>query len=543
MKKTFISIFLVTTLLASSIVFGAEKQVNVVVNGKTIVFADAKPFLDSQNRVQVPVRFVTEALGAKVDYTSAEKVVVTITLDSKEVVLTVGEKSYTVDGVTKQMDTVPTLKSNRTFVPLRFVSEALGATVEWINPTVFINLQTTTELAKATPSNPIVIWSSTNEIEYMLNDYYLKDHPEMAGCIKVVTFDVDKYCNALEEGLAAGIDAPDLFISEQSNIKQFVENPVVQSVDALGISEAELRENQYAYTIDSATDSEGKIKAVSWNVAPGVFVYNKKVAKEYIGSSDPKDVQAAVDNWDKFLETARSINKESGGKVKIVADISDIYLPYMGSSDKAWVYNNTLTIDQNKLAYMDFAKIFIDEKLTHRAPQWNKVWFDAMENDSTLGYFLAPWGVEWVIPKENAAEWAITEGPQSYVWGGAYFAVTKYCDVPGTAADIIRYFTLDEEAVDFYARATRTFVNNTKVISGMIGDEWHTDILGDQNYYSVFDNAAKSIKFENHKYDDAISQEFIVCVDYYVNSIYSKEEAIRYFKEKINLLLSDIKTE
>ena len=42
-----------------------------------------------------------------------------------------GKKAYTVNGQTKQMDTVAQQKQNRTFVPLRFVSEALGAKVIW----------------------------------------------------------------------------------------------------------------------------------------------------------------------------------------------------------------------------------------------------------------------------------------------------------------------------------------------------------------------------------------------------------------------------
>lgn len=46
-------------------------------------------------------------------------------------VLTMGTKAYTVNGKTKQMDTVAQQKQNRTFVPLRFVSEALGAKVIW----------------------------------------------------------------------------------------------------------------------------------------------------------------------------------------------------------------------------------------------------------------------------------------------------------------------------------------------------------------------------------------------------------------------------
>jgi len=78
----------------------------------------------------VPIRFVGEALGANVSWDGNTKKV-TITLNGKKVVLQIGNKNYEVNGQQKQMDTVALLKESRTFVPVRFVSEALGATVKW----------------------------------------------------------------------------------------------------------------------------------------------------------------------------------------------------------------------------------------------------------------------------------------------------------------------------------------------------------------------------------------------------------------------------
>lgn len=102
---------------------------------------DAQPFADKNSRVQVPVRFVSEALGAKVDWNSkAQKV--TVSLEGNQIVLTLGKKSYTVNGKTKQMDTVALRKSSRTFVPLRFVSEALGAEVKWDSLNYIVEIHT-----------------------------------------------------------------------------------------------------------------------------------------------------------------------------------------------------------------------------------------------------------------------------------------------------------------------------------------------------------------------------------------------------------------
>ena len=133
---------LVFVVLVSSLVSAAEIPVGVVVNGENVFFPDARPFIDENGRTQVPVRFVSEALGAQVNWDSIAKKV-TVTFNSKKVSLTIGSKGYEVDGQSFQMDTFALLVESRTFVPLRFVSEALGAEVVWekSTKTVYINIE------------------------------------------------------------------------------------------------------------------------------------------------------------------------------------------------------------------------------------------------------------------------------------------------------------------------------------------------------------------------------------------------------------------
>jgi len=125
-----LTIVLIVTCLLSLPTSAVELPIRVVVNGTKINFPDAEPFIDENSRTQVPIRFVGEALGADVSWDGNTKKV-TITLNGKKVVLQIGNKNYEVNGQQKQMDTVALLKESRTFVPVRFVSEALGATVKW----------------------------------------------------------------------------------------------------------------------------------------------------------------------------------------------------------------------------------------------------------------------------------------------------------------------------------------------------------------------------------------------------------------------------
>lgn len=107
-------------------------QVEVLLNAKKMNFPDAKPFQDGQGSVMVPIRFVSEALGGKVSYSkSGGKTVVEVEKGDDTVTMTVGQITALVNGKSKNYGPKVILKQNRTFVPLRLVSEGLGEKVEW----------------------------------------------------------------------------------------------------------------------------------------------------------------------------------------------------------------------------------------------------------------------------------------------------------------------------------------------------------------------------------------------------------------------------
>jgi hypothetical protein len=71
----------------------------------------------------VPIRFVAEAMGADVDWIGATR---TVTIDRDDIHLRLAIDVPLPDGMG-----TPVIVSDRTFVPVRYVSEMLGATVRW----------------------------------------------------------------------------------------------------------------------------------------------------------------------------------------------------------------------------------------------------------------------------------------------------------------------------------------------------------------------------------------------------------------------------
>ncbi|GBG09741.1 copper amine oxidase [Paenibacillus agaridevorans] len=98
------------------------------VNGKALTL-EAAPLIQ-QGSTYVPLRFVTEAMGAEVLYDDKTRRV-TVLRGSQMLEMTIGKKDYTLNGVRYTSDVAPFTKNGRTLIPIRLFSEKLGFKVKY----------------------------------------------------------------------------------------------------------------------------------------------------------------------------------------------------------------------------------------------------------------------------------------------------------------------------------------------------------------------------------------------------------------------------
>lgn len=102
-------------------------NITVKVNGNQLSF-DQPPYI-ANGSTMVPFRTIAEALGAEVDWDQASQKI-TI-MGDKTVELTVNSKTARVNGTAVTLDNPAVVTGGRTMVPLRFVGEAMGAKVSY----------------------------------------------------------------------------------------------------------------------------------------------------------------------------------------------------------------------------------------------------------------------------------------------------------------------------------------------------------------------------------------------------------------------------
>ena len=98
--------------------------------GKTIT-NDASPLIVN-NRTMVPIRVVTETLGGTAVWNEAARTV-TLVINGKTITMTI-------DVTLEKYGVAPIIINNRTYVPIRFVAEELGADVQWNETTQQITI-------------------------------------------------------------------------------------------------------------------------------------------------------------------------------------------------------------------------------------------------------------------------------------------------------------------------------------------------------------------------------------------------------------------
>ena len=116
--------------LASLILMDVSEGPKVFVDGKLVAPPNVPAPIIRDNRVQVPMRGIFEALGAGVQYLPQTRQVV-VTRGGPEVTLLLDENFAYVDGQQRYLDYPPEVVDGTVMVPLRFVSQALGAYVNW----------------------------------------------------------------------------------------------------------------------------------------------------------------------------------------------------------------------------------------------------------------------------------------------------------------------------------------------------------------------------------------------------------------------------
>ena len=420
--------------------------------------------------------------------------------------------------------------------------------------------------------------SFTDELNTMAVAY-MGMNPDVEIDYTMIPMTAGEYQTKLLASLGTD-DSPDLIALEAAFVKEYVESDFLADVGDL-MQYAE-EAGTYQFVIDVGTD-DGVTKAYAFQATPGAFFYRRSLAEEYLGTSDPVEIQALLGDFDKFTEAAATIKEASNGDTYMVASNGDFTNLFFANRDQPWIVDGEMVIDPKVDEYIAVSKTFRDEDYEAQATQWQEGWFAGM-NDTLVdaegnakqifGYFLPTWGLPYVLaPNAVAAEgssdtsgdWGVIEGPLPYQWGGTWIGALAESPNLAAAKDFIRFATLDMDNLrnwatgvytneyltaidpDFppeQAQAPGDFVSSKVVVDEIISlfdDSDLSAFLGGQNSYGGFAAAAPSVNASLMTgADDAIQRAMQDPMNQYLNGEISVEDMYAAWKDAVRIEFPDL---
>lgn len=351
--------------------------------------------------------------------------------------------------------------------------------------------------------------------------------------------DDNAYQNNLDETLlkqadASADDKVDLFLLEADYALKYVDTEYTMNVADLGITEEDLGE-QFQYTKDIVTDSNGNLKGVSWQGCPGLLIYRRDIAQDVFGTDDPAEVQKSLADWDTFLATAEKM-KEKG--YAMTSSVNDTYRVFSNNVTSKWVEDGKINIDDNLMKWVETSKAMVDAGETQTYELWSDDWSKGFYQDSNVFCYFGPaWFYDFSMAGDTEGSvgsqggWAVTEGPQGFFWGGTWIAGAAGTDNPTLVKDIMLNMTSNADIMTEIAKADGDFVNNKSAMEALATDESFGDaILGGQNPISKFLAGIDSIDLSNlSSYDQGCNEEFQNAMKNYFEGNATLEEATDLF--------------
>ena len=388
----------------------------------------------------------------------------------------------------------------------------------------------------------LTVWTAVEDVATMIETYYNPTHPDVDIEYTMIS-DIQA---KLDPVLASGQGVPDVFSTEISYVKRYMESGLLLDITDMYNS---VKDNFVQYVADISTYN-GKVYGLAWQTTPGVVYYRRSLAKQYLGVDEPDDVQEFFATPQKFMETAELIRQKSNGSCFILPEYSMIFMPFCNNRQQPWVVNGKLTIDPLLLEYMDLAKTIRDRGYDARVRDWSEGWYASLNGEAKdeqgrpieiLANFRPAWGLFYVYmpgAPQTSGDWAIIPGPYTYFEGGTWLSAWQKTNEPEAAKEFIRYFTTDDTLLENWISHTFDMVSNIRVINKLKNSNISVPFLGGQNPYTIYAEITPTISGRLVQgTDNAIRSMFEEHVAAFINREKTKEQALADFQDEVKTQL------
>lgn len=384
----------------------------------------------------------------------------------------------------------------------------------------------------------LVIWTYFDQVKIMA-DKFMEAHPGVKIDVKI--FPGDQYETKLMTALQSGQNAPDIIDLDRGYIGKFLESKFLADLSAMGGDE--LVKDHLPYVQAYGRSSDGKLRAISDNSAPGGFWYLRDNAKKWLGTDDPDQISSMVDSWDKVIELGKKVAKDSGGKVHLIQGASSLF-DISAYNTETWVKDGKLNIDPKwKDTYDTQLKIRsqgVDAKLGFMSSGWGS----ALNNGDVVLTSMPSWATFMLDNKDGKAngKFGIAKTPQGFFLGGRYEGIYDKSPNKELAFEVLKFIAGPEwQKIDL--EQTGNMPSNALVFD-QNQDSFKSPLYGDQLILKVFADQMKAMPARQpNKYDEGILSLWGKVASEGINNNTPYDQVVASFKKEVKNAYPDIQAD
>ena len=310
-------------------------------------------------------------------------------------------------------------------------------------------------------SGKVVMWTWAIGNFAKINETFFATH-DVEWELEEVVVDANDYLTKIQQGYASGGDMPDILLSEigwrasafNLGVWENLEQPPY-NLDRTLI---------YDYAIGTTVDKNGHIVGLENGVNPTTISYKRELAKEYLGTDDPRELEAMFPTFESYAEYGKQVYEKSNGTVTLFSGLQDISTMMMSQS------RHICNLDENgEILITDKVKpIFSTIEMLREAhacgniTQWSSQWSASFGMSNNIFFPTPPWMIPYQIEGNDPGgegKWGMfTPAGGSYGWGGTCFGINKESQMKQEAWDFISWWLYTQEGADYFKEFNGLFL-------------------------------------------------------------------------------------
>ena len=257
----------------------------------------------------------------------------------------------------------------------------------------------------------------------------------------------------LQTTISAGLEMPDIVPTEINQRGTMMSLDIWEDLSKAPYN-FDASTGMFPYFVPLCTNERGELVCLPWDMSTAALAYKKDLAKQYLGTDDPAELEKLLPDWDAFAELGAKINKDTDGKVFMFASLTNVKQIIDGQNPSPIIENNVLDLEGSVRKTVSRMVQFRDNKVVDNIIESSPAYSASYADDTHIFYPCASWSPNYVIgpnDPDGIDSWGLMIPPEGcFSWGGSGHMIPKDAKHKQEAFDFISWLISTEGTISQY---------------------------------------------------------------------------------------------